>query len=263
MSPSRTAALKPLARLTRRPAKREPALSFRSLGEGTDTCAAEGQGSRTGRTARAVTKKEYLWLSAVGAVLISAVFVVRAHSTSITAFIEENPIQGVCLFLVLNLLDAVLAPGATLPLIPVAAHAWGHVWAAVVTTAGWTAGSLIAFSIARRWGSPLVKKLTSMDRLRQMKRYIPEDVFWTIAILRLVMPMDLMSYLLGLFTDISWGKYTAATAIGVTPAAFLLAYLGKLPHAYEIIALGIGGIVVVAYVMLARRRRVCSSGSAH
>jgi len=87
-----------------------------------------------------------------------------------------------------------------------------------------------------------------------MKRYIPEDVFWTIAILRLVMPMDLLSYLLGLFTDISWVKYTAATAIGVTPSAFLLAYLGKLPHAYEIIALAIGGVVAVGYIMIARRR---------
>ena len=127
--------------------------------------------------------------------------------------------------------------------------------------AGWTLGSLVAFFIARHWGVPIVKKLTSMDRLRQMKRYIPEDVFWTITLLRLVMPMDLLSYLLGLFTDISWGKYTAATAMGVTPAAFLLAYLGKLPHAYEIIALGIGGIVVIAYAMVARRRRACSPAS--
>jgi len=251
MSRSRSAALKPFARLTSHRSKRR-----------TVACAPGRQGSRSGRTARPVSKKEYLWLSAVGAVLISAVLLVRTHSNSITTFIEQNPVEGVCLFLALNILDAVLAPGATLPLIPVAAHAWGHVWAAIVTTAGWTAGSLVAFSIARRWGSPLVKKLTSMDRLRQMKRYIPEDVFWTIAILRLVMPMDLMSYLLGLFTDISWGKYTAATAIGVTPAAFLLAYLGKLPHAYEIIALGIGGIVVVAYVMVARRQRTCSPGSA-
>jgi uncharacterized membrane protein YdjX (TVP38/TMEM64 family) len=243
MSPSRSAALNPLARLTRHTSRRR-----------TETCAPERQGGRSRSEARPVSKKEYLWLAAVGGVLITAVLLVHAHSKSITAFIEQNPIQGVCLFLVLNILDAVVAPGATLPLIPVAAHAWGHVPAALVTTAGWTAGSLVAFLIARRWGSPLVKKLTSMDRLRQMKRYIPEDVFWTITLLRLVMPMDLLSYLLGLFTDISWVKYTAATAIGVTPPAFLLAYLGKLPHAYEFIALAIGGIMVLGYIMAARRR---------
>ena len=87
-----------------------------------------------------------------------------------------------------------------------------------------------------------------------MKRYIPQDVFWSIVVLRLVMPMDLLSYLLGLFTHISWGKYAAATALGVTPPAFLLAYLGKLPHAYDIFAFGIGGVVVVAYIMVVRRR---------
>lgn len=241
MSPSRSATLKPFGRIARRPSKRR-----------TDTSAPKRQRNLT--ASRPVSKKEYLWLAVIGAVLISAVLLVRTHSSTITTFIEQNPFQGICLFLTLNILDAVLAPGATLPLIPVAAHAWGRVPAALVTTAGWTAGSLVAFLIARRWGSPLVKKLTSMDRLRQMKRYIPEDVFWTIAILRLVMPMDLLSYLLGLFTDISWGKYAAATAIGVTPPAFLLAYLGKLPHAYDIIAFGILGAVIVGYIMVAGRR---------
>ena len=173
------------------------------------------------------------------------------------AFIEENPVQGVSLFLALNILDAVVAPGATLPLIPVAAHAWGHIWAAVVTTAGWTIGSVIAFSIARRWGTPFVKHLTSLQRLREMKHYVPKDVFWSIVFLRLAMPMDILSYVLGLFTHISWRKYTAATALGVTPPAFLLAYLGKLPHAYDLIAFGIGGIVVAAYVMVVRRRHAC------
>jgi uncharacterized membrane protein YdjX (TVP38/TMEM64 family) len=241
MSRSRGAVLRPLARVARHPAKRHA-----------KTCPPERQ--RTHSRAKPISKKEYLWLAGVGAVLISAVLVVRAHSTSLTTFIEQNPFQGVCLFLVLNILDAVAAPGATLPLIPVAAHAWGHVWAAVVTTAGWTVGSLVAFSIARRWGSPIVKRLTSMDRLRQMKHYIPKDVFWSIVVLRLAMPMDLLSYLLGLFTHISWGKYALATALGVTPPAFLLAYLGKLPHAYDIFAFGIGGGVIVAYIMAVRRR---------
>ena len=215
---------------------------------------AAAERSSTERSAARSAKREYVWLGTIGVVLISAVLLVRANSNSIQIFIEENPFQGVSLFLGLNILDAVLAPGATLPLIPVAAHAWGHFWAALVTTAGWTVGSLVAFSIARRWGSPLVKKLTSMERLRQMKRYIPQDVFWSIVVLRLVMPMDLLSYLLGLFTHISWGKYVAATALGVTPPAFLLAYLGKLPHAYDIFAFGIGAVVVVAYVMVVRRR---------
>ena len=86
-----------------------------------------------------------------------------------------------------------------------------------------------------------------------MKPQVPA-VFWSIVMLRLAMPMDLLSYLLGLFTHVSLWKYAAATALGVTPPAFLLAYLGKLPHAYDIIAFGIGAVVIVGYIVVTRRR---------
>ena len=195
-----------------------------------------------------------MWLAIVGAILIGALVVVRMHSDGITRFINHHPFWGVFLYLILNVLDAVIAPGATLPLIPVAARAWGRVPAALVTTAGWTLGSLIAFLIARRWGYPIVKRLTSRERIRQMGKYIPDDLFWSIVLLRLVMPMDVMSYVLGLLTDISWSRYMLATAMGLTPSAFVLAYLGKLPNAYEIIMLGVAAAVGVAAVLIARRR---------
>ena len=199
-------------------------------------------------------RREYLWLAIVGTVLIAAIVLVRANDDAIKSFIDRKPFWGVFLYIALNILDAVIAPGATLPLIPVAVQVWRPVPAAIVTTIGWTSGSLIAFLIARRWGYPLVKKLTSADRVKQLKKYIPEDLFWSIVLLRLVMPMDVMSYVLGLFTDISWPKYALATALGLTPSAFVLAYVGKLPNAYELIMFGVGVVVAVGYVMVVRRR---------
>src|SRR5213078_3231168 len=118
---------------------------------------------------------------------------------------------GGFVYFALNVLDAVLAPGLTLPLIPVAARAWGHIPAALVTIAGWTTGSLVAFLIARRWGYPIVRKITSIERVKRLKRYIPENLFWSVVVLRAVMPMDVLSYVLGLFTDMSWPSYIAAT----------------------------------------------------
>ena len=103
---------------------------------------------------------------------------------------------------------------------------------------------------------PLVVRgrLSQSDRVNEVKKYIPEDLFWSIVLLRLVMPMDVMSYVLGLFTDISWPKYALATALGLTPSAFVLAYVGKLPNAYEVIMFGVGVAVAVGYVMVVRRR---------
>jgi uncharacterized membrane protein YdjX (TVP38/TMEM64 family) len=199
--------------------------------------------------------REYVSIAIVAAVLLTAVFTVRSFAAPIRTFIDDHTFWGLGLYIGLNIVDAVAAPGATLPLIPVAVRVWGRVRAAAATTTGWTAGSLVAFAIARRWGVPIVRKLTSLERIRVMRRFIPEDLFWSIVLVRLVLPMDVISYVLGLFTDISWASYAAATALGLTPSAFLLAYFGKLPNGYQIIAFAVGTMAVIAALLVARRRR--------
>ena len=129
--------------------------------------------------------REYTTLAAVAGLLVAAVFIVRSYAEPIRLFIERHTFWGLFLYITLNVIDAVVAPGATLPLIPVAAHVWGRVPAALATAAGWTAGSLIAFLIARRWGYPLVRKLTSVERIRALRRYIPENVFWSVVFVRI------------------------------------------------------------------------------
>ena len=74
--------------------------------------------------APASKRREYISLAILGAVLVAAVFVVRTYADSIRAFIDQHAFWGLFLYLILNILDAVMAPGATLPLIPVAAHGW-------------------------------------------------------------------------------------------------------------------------------------------
>src|SRR5260370_41924794 len=122
-------------------------------------------------------KREHVTLAIVGAVLIAAILLVRTYAGAIKVFIDQHPFWGVFLYVLLNIADAVIAPGATLPLIPIAVRAWGRVVAALVTTAGWTAGSLLAFLIARRWGAPIVKKLPSMERLRRRDPTLPPHYF--------------------------------------------------------------------------------------
>ena len=100
-------------------------------------------------------RREWISLGTVAAMLVAAVWFVHQYAAQIRSLIDQHPVSGVVLYLVLNIIDAIAAPGATLPLIPVAAHTWGHVGAALLTIAGWTAGSLIAFVIARRWGAPV------------------------------------------------------------------------------------------------------------
>ena len=120
--------------------------------------------------------REYVSLVSVAGVLVGAVFTVRRFAEPIRAFINGHAFWGLFLYITLNIVDAVVAPGATLPLIPVAVRVWGHVVAALTTTAGWTAGSLIAFLIARRWGYPVVRKITSIERVRDRFDELAQDL---------------------------------------------------------------------------------------
>jgi hypothetical protein len=98
-----------------------------------------------------------------------------------------------------------------------------------------------------------VKKLTSMDRVKRLRRYVPKNPFWSVVLLRLVVPMDVVSYVVGLFTEMTWSSYALATALGLTPSAFLLTSIGKMPRAYDVIMFGIGG-AVVGWIIYSTRR---------
>jgi uncharacterized membrane protein YdjX (TVP38/TMEM64 family) len=211
------------------------------------------QGRREHCMAGQSGRREYISLAVLATVLVAAVWLARTHAESIKEFIDHNAFQGVVVYIALNILDAVIAPGATLPLIPIAAKAWGRIPAALVTTIGWTTGSLVAFYIARRWGTPIVKKLTSIDRVKRLRPYVPKHPFWSVVLLRLVVPMDVISYVLGLFTDMTWSRYALATALGLTPSAFILTYIGKTPRGYDFIMFGIGG-VIVGWIVYSTRR---------
>jgi ABC-type iron transport system FetAB permease component len=89
--------------------------------------------------------------------------------------------------------------------------------------------------------------------VKRLRPYVPTHPFWSVVLLRLVVPMDVISYVLGLFTEMTWTSYALATALGLTPAAFILTYIGKTPRAYDIIMFGIGG-AVVGWIIYSTRR---------
>ena len=68
-------------------------------------------------------RREYVSLAIVVAVLVAAVWLARSHAEWLKEFIDHHAIQGAAVYIALNIIDAVIAPGATLPLIPIAARA--------------------------------------------------------------------------------------------------------------------------------------------
>ena len=148
-------------------------------------------------------------------------------------------------YVVIAIIATVAAPVSAAPLIPIAANAWGFAVTAMLSILGWTAGALIAFAIGRRYGLPLARKFFSINKLEKIHKHIPQErLFWSVVLLRVIVPVDLLSYALGIFGVLDWKKYTLATIIGISPFAFIFAYLGTLPVSYQLFSIPAGILLI-------------------
>ncbi len=195
------------------------------------------------------------WVSIISVVILLSIFsyFARVYIEPIKTFVENNQSWGIFTYLTVGIVDAVIGPGLSLPLIPIAGRIWGSFAAGLLTIAGWVSGSLIAFLLVRVYGKPLVKHFVSINKVNKIRTHIPKNLFWGIVLVRLAFPMDVFSYALGLFTEISVAKYFWATLIGVAPSAFILAYIGKLPLSFEITTYIIGGCIFIWLAYFVRK----------
>ena len=120
----------------------------------------------------------------------------------------------------------VVAPISSIPLIPIMSNVWGWQLTGIISIIGWTIGAVLVFILCRRFGVDIIKKLIPLNDMYAIENKIPkENLFWVVLFLRMVIPADILSYALGLFSKIKFWPYTIATFFGIIPAAFLLAYI--------------------------------------
>jgi uncharacterized membrane protein YdjX (TVP38/TMEM64 family) len=186
-------------------------------------------------------------LGILGGILILIVFVLVSYLLQTNMnFIEENlnlGLFGVFLYVFITAFATVVAPISAIPLLPVAVLLWGWFYAGILSIIGWTIGSVIAFLIGRKLGVKIVNRFVSLEKISYYESFIPKkDLFLGIILIRIFLPVDLLSYLLGIFSKVSLRTYALATFIGVIPFAFILSYVGSLPILYQVFSLVIGGI---------------------
>ncbi|MCE9643793.1 VTT domain-containing protein [Candidatus Parcubacteria bacterium] len=192
----------------------------------------------------------------IGIVILAVFFIVGAilsqrFSGEISRYLDFG-IWGMAVYVAAGTLSTVIAPVNTVPLIPIAAALWGPFATALLSILAWWLGSLIAFFIARRYGRPLAARFVNMERVGEYEKILPERyVFWNIAFLRMAVPVDILSYAIGLFTSVGFTTYALATLIGVIPFAFVFAYAAQAP-----LPLQIGAMVLAAGALYTGYRRV-------
>lgn len=178
-------------------------------------------------------------------------FFAQLYGNEILKFVGAEYNFSKVLYVLVTILAIVVAPVSFMPLIPLASHLWGWAVAGVLSIVGWVIGAQIAFLFARRFGKPFVERIFSFKKLYKFENYFGDkNLFWTVVFLRMVIPVDILSYALGLFSEIKSGPFFFATLIGITPLAFIFAYAGDLPVRLQIIIfLGILAVFGLVYMV--------------
>lgn len=122
----------------------------------------------------------------------------------------------------------VFMPLTVIPVIPIAAAVFGPFPTAILSIIGWSTGAAIAFLISRYLGRPILERYIDLKKFDSVLHTIPPTThFFFVILLRMTMPVDLISYALGLTKSLSFTRYIVATIIGVSWFSFAFAYLGE------------------------------------
>jgi len=194
--------------------------------------------------------------SIVGIILILSLFIflsylVQANLDFVKSYLDIG-IAGMSLFTIIVALSIVLAPISSMPLFPLGSSLWGWILTGMLGVIGWTFGAIVAFMLAKKHGVSLVEKVLPIEKIYQFERKIPDkNLFLTVVFLRMVIPIDGVSYLMGLFSNMSLRSYTLASIIGLIPFSFTAAYLGSIPFYYQIIFASIALLIFLMGLLIA------------
>jgi uncharacterized membrane protein YdjX (TVP38/TMEM64 family) len=188
----------------------------------------------------------------IALLFLASAYIASAYAEPLARLLGSSGVSGILIYMAVATVSTVVAPLSSIVLLPIVSAVWGPFMAAVASIIAWFVGAMIAFYLSRRYGRPLVERFVSKERLAAVERRIPsERLFWQLVALRMVVPVDVLSYILGLFKNITWKTYAFSTLLGIIPFAFVFAYVGTLPLQYTI------PLVLVALgAVLLRRKEI-------
>ena len=183
--------------------------------------------------------------------IVAGIFANHYSEAIASAIQTYNTLGKVTLVLMATI--AVIFPfWSNLFLLPFAVVAWGPITTALLCIVGWWIGSMIAFFIARTYQHRLLKKFPSLAHYEYVDALVSKKYeFLTLIFLRMTLPVDILSYALGLFSSrISWQRNSITTLIGIIPFAFLFSYIGAFPSRTQIAIFSLTALFVIIYLIL-------------
>lgn len=200
--------------------------------------------------------KEIIGVTIFVLFFVAGIIIAREFSGEIVKYLDFG-VVGMAVYVFAGIVATVIAPISTVSLISVAVVLWGPFTVAVLSITAWTIGAVIAFGIARRFGKPLVARFMDLRNIERYERALGGTyVFWDIVFLRMAVPVDVLSYAIGLFTSVKMSTYLAATVIGIMPFAFILSFAAQASLGFQI---GVAFLVLVTIYLGYRKVRGAKS----
>lgn len=168
-------------------------------------------------------------------------------------WIMLHPVLGAAIYLLALVASVVLLPLSSLPLLPLATRCFGVPMTALLSATGWWIGCLIAFQIARL-GRGYLERVTSMAAVDRIEEKIPNDVgFGGIVVLRMILPVDVVSFALGLLKHLRFRTYAVASLLGILPFSLVWSYAGGQLGTGQFLSFALVVLGMAAVVLLVRR----------
>jgi len=151
-----------------------------------------------------------------------------SDSQGITNFVNSFGIFAGIMFVLLVILEVVLAPISPLVLYIAGGFLFGTFLGGALALLGNLIGAGISFHIARTFGRGFVEKKVSKAKRKKFDQFTERYGAGALFILRLnpFTSSDLFSYLAGL-TKMKIRTFMVATGLGLIPLVFLQTYIGE------------------------------------
>lgn len=147
---------------------------------------------------------------------------------SLSVWVEEAGIWGPIVFMLLNMIQVLLAiiPGG--PFEVASGTLFGTLWGTILCDVAMTTGGMITFFLARKFGMKFIELFTTREKVESVKFLHANPKKESLLFLFFLLPgtpKDLMCYVVGI-TDIKWWKWLLINLVGRFPAILLSAMGG-------------------------------------
>ena len=199
--------------------------------------------------------------TSINTIIIIVLFVLaevlaRKYSIPIATFVKDRGSFGQLFFVGMAALAVIIPVWSNMFLLPISALTFGPFETALLCILGWWIGAVTSFYIGRMYKEWLLTRYHSLKKYEFVDSYIPKNhTNASLIFLRMTMPVDVLSYALGIFsTRISWKQNAVTTLIGITPFAFIFSYIGMFPAYTQVLIFVATGLLFGVYVYIQHKK---------